>query len=54
MTSHSRGGQGVVQNMTIAIVLIRLRDWDSDEGGRGSKNVKKLRDIVYGWSPKAK
>ena len=23
--------------------------WDSDKGGRGSKNVKKLLDIIYGW-----
>ena len=28
----------------------RLRDGDIDKGGKRSKNLEKLRDIIYGWS----
>ena len=40
MTSRTRGG-----GMTDG-----LREWNSDNGGRGSKNVKKIADFIYGWS----
>ena len=51
---HSLGGghshitfalrkEGVVQNVTIYIVLIGCVK------GRGVQNVKKMRDVIYGW-----
>ena len=47
MTSRSRGGGGVTQCVTNS--TDRLRECGT-KGGRGSKNVKNLRDVIYGWS----
>ena len=47
MTSRWRGGEGGCQNVTNS--TDRLRECVT-KGGRGSRNVKKLRDVIYGWS----
>ena len=49
MTSSSRrqeGGGGYVKHDNISD---RLREWDSDKGRWGSKNMKFLRNVIYGW-----
>ena len=47
MTSRSRGGEGVTQCVTNS--TDRLRECVT-KGGRGSKMLKILRDVIYGWS----
>ena len=44
--THWRG-EGVVQNVTIVLIgCLNL----TVTRGKGSKNVKHLLDVVYGWS----
>ena len=52
MTSRSRGGGGF-KNCPILRTnsTDRLRECMM-KGGRGSRNVKNLRDVIYGWSLK--
>ena len=47
MTSALRGGGGVSQCVTNT--SDRLRECVT-KGGRGSKKVENLRDVIYGWS----
>ena len=49
MMSRSGGGGGGCQNVTIT--TDRLRECVT-KGGRGSRNVNNLRDVIYGWSLK--
>ena len=46
MMSRFRG-EGVTQSMTNS--TDRLRECVT-KGGRGSKKVENLRDVIYGWS----
>ena len=46
---HRGGGKGVGKNVTVHSSTGRLREWDGDKKGRGSKNLKILRmSFKYG------
>ena len=47
MTSALRGREGCWPKHDDS--TDRLREWDSDKEGRGSKSVKNLHDFLYGW-----
>ena len=54
MMSRGGGGDGEGVAKIVMIVLIGCMTTGTvTEGGRGSKDVEKLRDVIYGWSPAA-